>query len=350
MEKEEYNLKGQINRQTRFELLRIISMLMIVAGHSVVHGNYSEFPLSMNGAFAIALTQGARIGVDIFVILTGYFSVGKKISLSKMKSQCFQIWTYSIIITALMMAIGEIQFNAKLVVWALLPISTSQYWFATCYILLLLISPCLQICIENLGKKQYQKILIIMGVLWSLIPTLINTAPGYSNFVWFIYVYMLAAYFRKYGLVWISKIRIWHGVFVLLMICVSAISVYYIGDTIPLLKDNAIYLFAEMNKLPAILCALLLFFGFRNWDVKQSKVINIIASCTLGVYLLHDNPNIRRFLWCDLLKNSNYITKEYFALRISLCIIAVFAIGILIDWIRQYVMKEVINVFSKSKE
>ena len=344
------NGEYDFDRQTSLELLRIISMLMIVASHSVVHGGFEEFPLSVNGALALVLTQGSRIGVDIFVILTGYFSVGKEVSFRKVKNQYFQIWTYSVLITVLMMIMGETRFNVKLAVSAFLPISTSQYWFATCYILLLLISPCLQMCVEKLSKQQYQKMLIVFGVFWSVIPTLLIGVPGYNNFVWFIYVYMLAAYFRKYESDLINKIRIWHGVFLFLMICASAISVYYIGYTIPFLKNNAIFLFAEMNKLPAIMCALLLFFGFRNWNMRPNKKINRIASCTFGVYLLHDNPNIRKFLWCDLLKNANFITKKYFVLRISFCIIVVFAIGILIEWIRQYVIKGIKYVFIKSKK
>ncbi|MGN0572520.1 MAG: acyltransferase [Acutalibacteraceae bacterium] len=344
------NEEQKLGRQTSLELLRIISMLMIVAGHSVIHGGFEEFPLSVNGALAIALTQGSRIGVDIFVILTGYFSVEKEVSIKKVKTQYFQIWTYSVLITALMLVMGEKQINVKLAVGALMPVSTSQYWFATCYILLLLLSPCLQICIERINKQQFQRVLIVFGVLWSVIPTFLIGTPGYNNFTWFIYVYMLAAYFRKYGSDLTGKIRIWHGALWLLIICAGAILTYVIGYTIPFFKSNAIYLFADMNKLPAIICALLLFFGFRNWNIKTNEKINKIASCTFGVYLLHDNPNIRETLWCKLLKNANFITSNGFVLRISLSIITVFIVGIAIEWIRQYMVKEIKHVCVKSKK
>lgn len=69
-------------------------MIFIVAGHSVLHGGV-EMPLTVNGIFAFG-----------------------KISL-------------------------------KSVIMSALPISTSQYWFATCYVILLLISPALQIFIHN---------------------------------------------------------------------------------------------------------------------------------------------------------------------------------------------------------
>lgn len=152
----------QSNRQTNIEWLRIISMLMIVAGHSIVHGGYSDFPLTANGLFAIALTQGSRIGVDIFVFLSGYFSVGRDIVSKKIKRQYLQIWTYSVIVTGLII-LGKISAGIKIIAGALMPVATSQYWFATCYILLLCASPYLRMCMEKMTKKQYQKLLIIFG-------------------------------------------------------------------------------------------------------------------------------------------------------------------------------------------
>ena len=314
---------------------------MIVAGHSVVHGGFGELPLTVNGIVAIVLTQGSRIGVDVFVILTGYFSVGKEVSEKRIKTQYFQIWTYSVLITIVMLVIGEAKFGFKLIVRALMPVSTSQYWFATCYILLLLISPCLQICIERLTKQQYQRLILVFGILWSVIPTLLIGTPGYSNFVWFIYVYMLGAYIRKYSPEFTKNIRVLHGIVALLMICIGTILVYYLGYTILFFKSNAVYLFSEMNKLPAIFCAVLLFCGFKNWDSKQKKIINRIAACTFGVYLLHDNPNIREFLWIKLLKNVDYIGENMFILRLLLSVVGVFAVGILIEWFRQCAIKKI---------
>ena len=66
-----------MNRQTSIEWLRIISMFLIVCGHSVVHSGLYDLLLTFNGLFSVALTQGSRIGVDIFILITGYYSVGK---------------------------------------------------------------------------------------------------------------------------------------------------------------------------------------------------------------------------------------------------------------------------------
>lgn len=165
---EQYNVANNLTdrvRETNLEILRIVGMLLIVAGHSITHGGFSEIPLTFNGMTAIALTQGSRIGVDIFILLSGYFSVKKTVSNRKIKKLYLQIWTYSVLVTGSLMYFGIIPVEVKTVVSMLLPISTSQYWFATCYILLILMSPCFQACIEKLSKKQFQCILITFGIL-----------------------------------------------------------------------------------------------------------------------------------------------------------------------------------------
>lgn len=329
------------SRATNFEILRIISMLLIVTGHSITHGGFTEIPLTINGMMAVVLTQGARIGIDIFILLSGYFSVKKTASNRKIKKLYIQIWTYSVLVTGSMMVFGIIPVGLKTVISMVLPISTSQYWFATCYMLLILMSPCFQACMEKLSRKQLQGILIVFGILWSVIPTLLIGSPGYSNLGWLAYVYLLGAYIRVYEPPICKKIKVWHGIVWLIGICILAVGTYCFGYSSMFFRSNAVYLFAEMNKLPAIICAVLLFLGFKNWDRKQNLFINKVAACTFGVYLLHDNPQIRTFLWEKLLDNKKYIADISFPVHIVGSIVLVFTVGIIIEWIRQYLEKNI---------
>lgn len=76
-------------------------MIFIVAGHSVLHCGV-EMPLTVNGIFAFVMTQGSRIGVNIFVLLSGYFSATKVIYIDKIKKIYIQVWTYSIMIAVVL--------------------------------------------------------------------------------------------------------------------------------------------------------------------------------------------------------------------------------------------------------
>lgn len=279
------------------------------------------------------------------MFISGYFSVGKELSISKLKSQYVQIWSYSIFITLALVVLNEIPFGLVTVVSSAFPIVTSQYWFATFYFLLMLISPILKGAIRGISQKKLQSFLLTFGILWSVLPTLLINVPGYNNFVWFIFVYMLAAYVRIYPVSFLEKIKIYHGLVALLLECFMTVSVYCLGYQIPQLRNNAIYLFGEMNRLPAIIIAMLLFFGFKN-----SKIVNQIAALTFGVYLFHDNPNIREIIWVRILGDCNNIDNAYYIFHILTSIILVFTIGLILELIRGNCTLRLTNGIRKIRE
>ena len=61
-----------------------------------------------------------------------------------------------------------------------------------------------------------------------------------------------------------------------------------------------------------ILVSLLLFIGFQKTKIRNNKIINHISSATFGIYLIHDNPYIRSFLWNLLNKGKEYSNKPNF--------------------------------------
>ncbi len=301
----------------------------------MLHGGV-EMPLTVNGIFALVMTQGSRIGVNIFVLLSGYFSATKVIYIDKIKKIYIQVWTYSIMIAVVLFAFGKI--SLKSVIMSALPISTSQYWFATCYVILLLISPALQIFIHNVDRKIYRRILIVLFVLWSVIPSFHIGQPGYSNMGWFIFLYLLAGYIRIYPTKYIDRINVLYGMVAYGILVVFAVITYVYGYNIPFFRENAKYLYAEMNTVTAITCSVLLFLGFRNLKIRNNPKINKIAGCTFGVYLFHDHPLIRNVIGVDLLGNRDHIDESLFPLRLILSIIGVFLIGTVLEYCRQIIL------------
>lgn len=74
------------NRKTNIEILRIISMIMIIAHHYVFYGvqqNYSSEIARiiynggtiLNQLYCQILLPGGAVGVGIFFILMGYFGI-----------------------------------------------------------------------------------------------------------------------------------------------------------------------------------------------------------------------------------------------------------------------------------
>ena len=327
------NLHRGGTRQSSIELLRIIAMLAIVAGHSVVHAGQNHPPLSANGFFAVGLTQGSRIGVDLFIFISGFFSVGRALNIKKLILQYIQIWSYSVLIIFGLYLSGHIDLGFKSAVRALLPVSSSVYWFATSYFLIMLASPFLQAAVAAVDEHKYRFVLLVFFFFWCVLPTTYIASPGFNEFTWLVYVYLFGAYLRKYPVKILENVKAWHGAACYLCIVTLAILTYCFGQGSIFLRENAIYLYGEMNKIPTVLCMLLLFFGFKNMHLPDNRFISLLAPLTFGIYLFHDNPYLRKYIWIETLGAS--LDDPMYILKKAGSVLLVFMIGAGIEYIRR---------------
>ena len=117
-------------RESNIELLRILSMFMIIAHHFSVHGNFilEKIPL-LNKIWLQLLSSGGKIGVNIFIIISGFFLINsKKVNMNKIIKLLAQLLFYSILIFIIFGSFGIVSFNIKSLVKHILgyPI----WWFA----------------------------------------------------------------------------------------------------------------------------------------------------------------------------------------------------------------------------
>ena len=64
----------KIDRNSNFEILRIISMYLIVVSHFIVHGTTSiERTGGIKQVIMLIMQSGGKIGVDIFVMIGSAF-------------------------------------------------------------------------------------------------------------------------------------------------------------------------------------------------------------------------------------------------------------------------------------
>ena len=75
-------MKQITKRDSNFELLRIICMVLIVIHHFSVHGGYfteTQGTLPFNATLIDLFAMGGRLGVNIFVLISGYFLINSKL-------------------------------------------------------------------------------------------------------------------------------------------------------------------------------------------------------------------------------------------------------------------------------
>lgn len=64
------------------------------------------------------------------------------------------------------------------------------------------------------------------------------------------------------------------------------------------------------------------------------KFINSISKCTFGVYLIHDNNYVRKWLWNDVFPNGSYVNSYKLVLHLIVSVVIVYVVCTAIEYIR----------------
>ena len=337
-------LNNRKNRQSNIELLRIIAMILIVAHHISVHGlfDFQTSEITINSLWIQFLSIGGKIGVNIFVLISGYFLIKEKSTkIGKILKLWMQIFLYSVIIYIVFVITGEKQFGIKEAIKSFLPITFSQWWFAAAYFVLYLISPYVNKLLNCLDKKEYQKMLVLMAICWCIIPTFFTKGFQSNNLIWFIYVYSVGGYIRKYDInnIFINVKCITISIIIAILTFISVIVFDFIGIRIPTAGEHATYLFG-LQKIPTMIISILIFVGFINLKIKNNKFINIIASTTFGIYLIHDNRNLRNYLWDTVFNFTDFSNSIVLIPYSILVLIIIFVTCCIIELFRIYMVEK----------
>ncbi len=200
-------MQEKIKRNTNFELLRIITMIMIIALHYNCHGQ-AMYKVQGKYYYVIWLIEIlCLVAVNCYVLISGYFLVNSKFNLKKLIKIVCETFFYSFFIALLLICSNKVNLgNMKFIdiIKTILPSMAGQYWFITVYIMLYLIFPFLNIIIKNINKKQFQILLIIAigitSIITSIFPFVTHSGVAAGRvIIWFIILYFIGAYIRLYS-------------------------------------------------------------------------------------------------------------------------------------------------------
>lgn len=328
------NIKKE--RQSNIELLRMLSMFMIVILHIFdchIHKDYGTNIFLIQ----ISVSTLCIVGVNVFVFISGYFGI--RTSIKSILKIILQALFYSWICLFIYLLVSPSWKIADIIRYTF-PVSTGLWWFLTTYVVLMLMAPFINKGIEYFSKKQ--NALIISGLLFFDIVGLFTYNPSTSfngsTIFHFVTLYCLARYMNKY------EINIRKGLLIYI------ISIVLLLSTIILLYfkyqriTGLLVLWGYSNPL-IIAGAVGLFYAFKNIPVK-SKWINNIAGLVFAVYLIHNHQFIWDYYFKPYIGN---LMDNYQSTPITLTIIffisgiCIFTISIIIEKIRQLIFSPVIE-------
>lgn len=326
-------------RDSNFELFRIVLMLLIIAHHYVVNSGFSKLydfdNITRNMIFLQLFGFAGKIGINCFVFITGYFMIKSQFKFQKLLKLYLEIKFYKIIIYAIFLAAGYESFDVIECLKTVFNIAYGvEVGFTGTFIFLYMLVPFINAMLLNLNKKMH---LILIGILLFLY-TIVSTFllhDTYSNLGWMIATYIIAAYVRLYPCKWFEnkKIYIWGTIISVLLSWTSILVVDFVGSKIGF--TNYYHMVVNEHKFLAVLCSFSMFMVFKNITIKQNRVINTIASSTFGVFLIHTvSDTMRRFLWQDVFENTSYYNSPFLILHAILSVILVYIVCVCIDQLR----------------
>ncbi len=331
-------------RNSNIELLRILSMLLIITHHYSVHGSFSFPTLTTNKIIVHMLSMGGKLGVNIFVLITGYFLVHSKYKPRKILYMWLQIEFYSVTLFLLMHIFNGAAITKVNIRTAFLPVTHQTYWFASTYIVLYLLSPYINTMIKNINKKEFERLIIICITLWCISPTFLKYATCLSNLSWFFTLYCVGAYLALYPDILKHKCSVYISLTIISFIAlIGTVPLFsYLGTYHRIFAENVTY-FLSGNRLLAFACSVFALIAFSKMNMPCISFINIISSATFGVYLLHDNYFIRPFLWGKIFKNNHYAASNKLIIHAFICIFITYFVCTIIELIRKMIIHTLLN-------
>ena len=334
------------SRSSRFELLRIVAMLLILGLHYCMYGCSNGIYISdgfMTSIPALILGSWGTAGVGCFFLMNGYFAVGKEklFKTQKFVSLLFEIELYVVILYLIgCFIINNDVFSIKTLIITLGTPVFMNYWYITVYLLLYMVSPFLQKTVTALDKVSYRKCIIVLTVIIPVYKFLFSGAPV-DYFVYSIYMWMIGYYIGKYY----SDVKcrkaaralgiIFLVVIIILLGCYAMENLTGYDTTAILSKIRGIISPFQ------VMVSLWLFLSFKDMEVKDIPLINKFATSTLAVYLIHMNSHVREFLFRNILQAEIAESSPLFIIFMIFSCVLVYLLFSLLDFVRIWMFSKV---------
>lgn len=337
-------------RNYGLDLLKIICMLMIIGLHYVYNcgiDNVTNF--GINYIFIWVLEAICYVSVDCFVFITGYFGIkNERINYKRIVSLIIRTWFYSLMFLIIFVFYKK-NISFSNIYTSIFPIITGQYWFITCYLLLVMVQPILNKIIKEYNEKLL-KIIKVLLIVFCVIPSVFPFSDqniklvGGTGFIWFIILYLVGAYirinennFKK------NKNIIMFFSFILPPVIIKLLMKYLFNI------DRGGAVFYHHNNIFIFLAALNIFIFMKNINIKKKlykKFIEIFSISTFGVYLIHENVFLKRELWGGIEKLQD-VNSIFMPIYIIFTIMTIFFASSLVETIRKkvFILLDIDNKF-----
>lgn len=247
------------------------------------------------------------------------------------------------------MQFGIISFSVHDFICSLIPIWFGYNWFISCYTILYIFIPYINIFIYSMCKKKYYTLLIILFLIRYVCP--LFGAENYMNeghcLEQFIFMYLIGGYIR----LWLinddnlKSLLNWRIILVTLIVLMVSLS---LGIALIGIKtEHSIFLqnVTFFGPIFVVIIPIALFMVTYENHPFYNNIINRLSSSVFGIYLLHDNPILRNIIWERISPNIDWIKSNIYLVHMIIKTIVIFCVCLVIDILRRKSVGKLINNF-----
>ena len=338
-------------RNSSYELMRIVGMVLIVFHHLAAHGYAilgKGYPIDASASATeinnIILLKSfgwpGKLAVGLFMLITAWFasSGDGQPSWRKFRSTYFTLFYYNFVLVTILLLTGN-----PVELTDYLPVYTRVNWYVNGFLLLMLLLPTLMSGIDRLTERNH-RILCLLFLVLDMLPW------RWSSHFWafetvvpidaieMIFMVFIAQYIKKYNPKICRNRTLCLAVSLFLIVFITAFyfAVFKIGmargvaqTTLDNIADSTSALF------PIISIGMFLY--MKDINIGCSKVINYIAEITFGMYLFHDNIHFRSYMWDIIMPHMPTVAQSTVSILLAGLVLSVvfFLCALVLEAIRR---------------
>lgn len=297
-------------RDSGIELVKILAIVLIVIAHVIqTLSSYNTYVSSQSYVLDISkatadiqiiilqiLLNVGKCANSLFFISSAWFFLQQSACKKKKWFSIFvEVWTISVFILILTCILFLNRVPVKLFVKSLFPITFSNNWYITCYLLFYLLFPILNQIIKRMNRVQLFRCASCLAVLYIFLGFAGNFLFT-SDLVLWVTLYFVVAYMQKYLKQYADTISINVKMFLFNLLCFLALNfiMVFLGLHSSVFEDK-IGICGRNSNLFLIFMSIAMFNIGRNIHFK-SKIVNRISGFSLLIYLIHGNLIVRTYV------------------------------------------------------
>lgn len=231
--------------------------------------------------FFQAVSIPLHIGVVIFVLLSGYFTIKLKVSGLVKLLGIFFVYCLPEVIYSVATSKDSLHMMRSLMFF-----SNSHFWFVKTYLYLFLVSPMINLWLKNATERQRWYMVAVFAFVACYMATSmgdnsLSTGKNLANFIYFYLVGNQLYYYRdKWMNIKTSNIVLCYIIF---NVVILTLEYYMYGNIVGKMIKRLSFPYSS----PLILIGAVMFFMIIGKQHIQSRFINYVAASSLAIYLIH---------------------------------------------------------------